>query len=359
MKKILIITSGLTAGGVDSLILNVLAEMDRKRFCIDFLIFEDSKDDWEYKFKAYGCKVYKIQRARKAGTISIIKQYKRIIKEGKYNIVHSHIGFGSVLPLIAVSQIKGCKIATHAHFDDYPVSKMTKALGHILFNVLPCKRLACSIGAGQALYGTKSCFDFVKNGIDTSRFSYNEAIRNEVRDELGIKEDQFVIGTVGRMEYQKNHDFLVDIFEIIHRSLPNSELVLIGDGSLKDEIHKKLEDKKLTECTRFLGIRNDVDKLLQALDVFIMPTRFEGLSLALLEVEASGLPCLTSDVVPAEAKVVENFHFLSLKEGPDIWAKQAMQYYKQIRSDGSTSVREAGFDKKDVALSWFRIYENL
>lgn len=359
MYNVLIITSGVTAGGVDTLILNTLSVMDRNKFHIDIMIFDDSKDDWAFKFKKYGCNIIKVDRARKQGVYKAIKKYRTIIKQGKYDIVHSHIGFGSVLPVIACVGLKNSRIITHAHFDNFEAGKLTQMLGHILFNIFPCKKLACSYGAGLALYGKYSKFLFVKNGIDSEKFAYNENTRNQIREELGITSDTFVVGTVGRMQYQKNHEFLINIFNDIKSKNPNSKLFLVGDGELHEKIQKQVDEFGLHNDVIFLGIRNDVDRILQGLDVFIMPTRFEGLSLALLEVECAGLPCLTTDVVPKEAKVTSNFHFLSLNDTPQQWADIALKYKNSERSNGLKKIEKCGFDKVSAAKAWFEIYENL
>ena len=354
--KILIITSGLTAGGVDTLILNTLSEMNHDKFQIDLLIFNGAKDDWSYKFEKYGCKIIKLPRAREQGFLKSVFTYKKVIERGEYNLIHSHIGFGSVLPVIACALTKDCYAITHAHYDDFQVSKSVELVGHILFNIFPCKKLACSYGAGNALYGKGSKFEFIKNGIDSEKFSYDPQIRDVVRKELGLADDCFVVGTVGRMEYQKNHEFLLKIFREIKAVDKKSKLVLVGDGELRTAIQSQVNELKLQEDVVFLGIRNDVYRILQALDVFIMPTRFEGLSLALLEVECSGLPCLTSDVVPREAKVTDNFHFISLSDDPKDWAERALAYRNVERKNGVDMIKNAGFDKKQAAQSWFRVY---
>lgn len=358
-KNILIITSGLTAGGVDSLILNVLSEKPNDEYHIDLMIFDDSKNDWQEKFENYGCKVIVNQRARKLGTIKAIKNYKKIFREGGYNIIHSHIGFGSVLPVLACVGLKNVMIAVHAHFDDYPDSPIIQKLGHIVFKVFPCKKLACSNGAGKALYGEKASFTFVKNGIDSERFSYDEKIREEVRREFNLSSSCFLVGMVGRMDYQKNHDFLLDIFKEIHNLEPNSKLMLVGDGKLHSEIVDKANKLGILNNIIFTGIRGDVYRLLQGMDVFIMPTRFEGLSLALLEVECSGLPCLTTDVVPREVKVDDDFEFLSLSDSAKRWAEDALHYRTYKRKSGSQDIIRSGYDKHECAATWYKIYDSL
>lgn len=358
MNNILIITAGLTAGGVDNLLLNLLEEIDKEQYHIDFLIFDYSRDDWAYKFKKYGSKIYKIDRAHKQGVRKSIGAYRDIIRQGNYKIVHSQIGFGGILPLIACQQIRGCHFIAHSHFDNYPVHRGIKIVGRFLFHILPCKRLACSMGAGKELYGKHSRFVFLKNGIDVEKYCFSESVQLEERKKLGYKQSDFVIGTVGRIEYQKNYEFMIEMFSYIKKRIPNAKLLLVGDGSLRCEMEKLVAEKKLIDV-RFTGSRNDVDKLLQIMDVFVMPTRYEGLSMSLLEVQASGLPCLTSTCVPKEVKVVKDFHFLDLSKGTDFWAQEAMKYLHYIRKDAKKEIIDAGFDRHSALNRWIDVYEQL
>lgn len=358
MKRILIITSGLTAGGVESLMLNTFGESNPDDFHFSILTYYESPDDWAYKFEEIGCTVLRIHSPGKLGTWKSITEYKRIIQEGNYDIIHCQTGFGCLLPLLANTIAKGKRIfICHSHFDNYPIPTFYKVIERFLFNVIPCKKMACSYGAGYEVYGKSAKFTFLKNGIDSKKFSFNRDVRNEVRKELGVKDTDFVVGTVGRMTYQKNHEFLVNVFAEIHDKTP-SKLVLVGDGELRDDIKSQVDRLGLTNDVLFLGKRNDVYRLLQGLDVFIMPTRFEGLSLALLEVECAGLPCLTSDQVPKEAKVTDNFEMLPLEKGNKYWAERALYYKDRERKDGSTAIETAGFDKVSAAKAWLDIYIN-
>lgn len=359
--KVLIYTNGLTAGGVESLLLNTIGEADKNRYQFDIMSFSEAQSDWAYKFEEAGCTIFYMHSPGKIGIIKSILSCRDFFKKGRYDIIHCQNGFECIIPLIANWSIWGrnASFICHSHFDNYPFSHLTKSIIRFLFKVFPCKKLACSYGAGYELYGKKSNFMWLKNGIDTSRFAFDEEVRQDVRKELGISADEFVIGTVGRMTYQKNHEFLVRTFDLVIKKHSKSRLVLIGDGELKDDIKKQIEDNKLEDRVLFLGKRNDVNRLLQSLDVFMMPTRFEGLSLALLEVQCSGLPCLTSDRVPSEAKLLDNFEMLPLEKGEAFWAERALSYYGKKRHNGAPSVENAGFDKVTAAKAWLNVYDSL
>lgn len=359
--NILIYTNALTAGGVESLLLNTISEADNNNYHFDLMSFSDAPNDWAYKFEEIGCSVYHMSSPGKLGFIKSILECRKFFKQGNYDVIHCQNGFGGIIPLIANFSLVGHKASfiCHSHYDNYPFSNMTKKIIRLFFNIIPCKKLACSYGAGYELYGKRSNFIWLKNGIDTSRFSFNEHVRMEVKKELGLSTSEFVIGTVGRMEFQKNHEFLIRLFSIVSQHQHNSRLILIGDGELRGDIKSQVDELKLEDKVMFLGKRNDVYRLLQALDVFIMPTRFEGLSLALLEVQCSGLPCLTSDRVPPEAKILENFEMLPLERGEAFWSDRVLSYIGKKRQDGAPYVRKAGFDKVEAAKAWLGVYDAL
>lgn len=357
MKKILIITSGLTAGGVESLLLNTIGESDPEEFKFTILSYYEAPYDWKYKFEEIGCEVILIHSPGTLGMVKSFKTFRSIIKKGEYDIIHCQNGF-EPFPLLANLTVEGKRrYICHSHFDNYPLPKWYKRIVRFIFHVVPCTKAACSYGAGYEVFGHNSKFIFLKNGIDSKKFAYNKVVRDEIRNELGLNSNDFVVGTVGRMVYQKNHEFLINTFKIVHDSIL-SKLVLVGDGELRDNIKKQVDELGLSDSVYFLGKRNDVYRLLQGMDVFIMPTRFEGLSLALLEVQASGLPCLTSDQVPKEAKVADNFEMLSLESGPSFWAERALYYSKEERIDGSGFIEAAGFDKVSAAKAWLNIYRD-
>lgn len=341
------------------MVLSTLDELDFDKFEVDILIYNEAKSDWAYKFENYGCKIIKIPRARKGLIRFIYNQYK-IIKEGNYDIVHAHTSQTAFLSAISAT-FAGIKVKIcHSHFDGYPQYKYVMPIIRFMYNILPCTLVACSDGAGKALYGNKNKgFTFIKNGIDTSGYAYNETKRREIRKALNI-EDKFVIGNVARLSAQKNHSFLLEMFKKVAEIQYNSVLLLVGDGELKEDIKAKIKELNLEEKVVMLGSRNDVQDLLQAMDVFVLPTLFEGLSLALLEVQCSGLYCITSDVVPKEVKVTDNFEFIQLNEGSTIWAKKVLEKYPvKDRKDMSEIVRMSGFGKREATKALEKFYLDL
>jgi glycosyltransferase involved in cell wall biosynthesis len=196
----------------------------------------------------------------------------------------------------------------------------------------------------------------IANGVDTQKFTFDEKVRNNYRSLMKL-EDKFVIGHIGRFAYVKNHDFLIDIFSEIIKLNPESVLLLIGQGDLEREIRDKVERLGLAYCVRFLGVRNDVHKLLQAMDVFLLPSLYEGLPVVGVEAQASGLSMVVSDAVTEEAKVLNSFAFMSLKQSAEEWAQTILKYRNGYeRRNTLDEIIGAGFDATRVADELEKFY---
>ena len=193
--------------------------------------------------------------------------------------------------------------------------------------------MACSEAAALELYGTTKNVYILHNAIDVNKFKYNEKTEKTKRKELKIKDKDIVIGHIGRFEKQKNHEFLIDIFNEIHKQNKNTILLLVGEGSLKEEIEQKVKNLNLEKSVKFLGQRSDVNELYQAMDAFVLPSLYEGLPLVGVEAQAAGLPCFFSTEVTKETKVLETTKLIELTEGPQKWASiilKELKSYKRV-----------------------------
>lgn len=175
-------------------------------------------------------------------------------------------------------------------------------------------------------------FHVIYNAVDRKKFVWRPEIREEVRQELKLRPEQFVVGHAGNFCYQKNHEFLIRIFKEIHRKDPNSVLLLAGHGVRMEQIRKLVKKEGLEDCVRFLGWRTDADRLFQAMDVFLLPSNFEGLPTVGIEAQCTNLPCVISTAVTDETKITEKVTFVSLKESPEVWADAVLAYRKNNRN---------------------------
>ena len=214
---------------------------------------------------------------------------------------------------------------------------------------MKCEKLACSSAASKFLYG-EECKGNTKflmvlhNAVDCEKYKFRLEKRESIRLELQI-EDKVVIGHVGRFERQKNHRFLIDSFEHFYNFRKDAVLLLIGSGSLLNEMKQYVHDKNLDESVLFLGSRMNVWDYYQAMDQFWLPSLYEGLPMSAVEAQASGLPCLIADTVTKETGILEKTMFLKLEEGAEQWARKANEFLMENNRERATkAVRNAGFD---------------
>jgi glycosyltransferase involved in cell wall biosynthesis len=225
--------------------------------------------------------------------------------------------------------------------------KLLSAVLKLLFVNLFKKRFACSAAAGNWLFGEKN-FEILNNGIFVSQFRYSESRRLRIRNELKIV-DRFVIGHVGRFEYAKNHRFMIDLFSIIKKKCDNAFLLLVGEGSLKESIIQKVNDMHLEKDVLFLEFTDKVSDLLQAFDVFLFPSIYEGLGIAAIEAQAASLRVVASDSIPKETGITELIEYYSLDNNLDEWVEAILSHrHGYERNDTSELIKKAGYDIEDT-----------
>lgn len=327
-------------GGVESLILNYYQNMDRTKIQFDFICDEDSTDIPYDKIKKLGGSVILIPPYQHP--FKYHRKLKQILKKGNYKIVHSHISTMSVFSLFA-AKCAGVPVrVAHSHSTTNKKEKKKNLLKQILrpfSKVFATDYMCCSELAGRWLFGDKEYNNgnvyLLNNAIDLDKFKYDENIRNSKRKELNISDDMFVIGHVGRFVEQKNHRFLIDIFNEIHKKNSNSILILAGQGPLMEKMKAKVEKLDIKDCVRFLGQRNDINELYQAFDVFCLPSLYEGLPIVGVEAQAAGLLCILSDEMTKETKVLNTTKFLSLKQEPIEWANCIIKIMKKFKRNNT------------------------
>ena len=214
--------------------------------------------------------------------------------------------------------------------------------------------MCCSELAGRWLFGNKEYDNgnvyLLNNAIDLDKFKYNESLRKEKRKELGISDDTLVIGHVGRFVEQKNHRFLIDVFNEVHKQEENSILLLAGQGPLMEEMKEKVKILGIEESVKFLGQRNDINELYQAFDVFCLPSLYEGLPVVGVEAQATGLLCVFSDDMTKETKVLDATEFLSLNQSVEVWEKHILKSFEEYtRKINQTEIKNNGFDIRNEA----------
>lgn len=217
---------------------------------------------------------------------------------------------------------------------------------------------ACSEEAGKYLFKDKP-FQVLKNAIDSQNFIADADTRNEIRKELGLK-DKFVVGHVGRLHPQKNHDFLIDVFAEIKKKKPDAELILVATGPLEEKVKSKVVEKGLSDCVHFLGNRKDMNRIYQAMDVFVFPSLFEGLGIVAIEAQAAGVPIVCSEGLPPETDITPIYQKLLLSDGAEKWANVALEMAQNLKAHTNMQqyVIDAGFDMDATAKYMESYYLN-
>lgn len=322
-------------GGVESVVMNYYRNIDRNKIQFDFICDNDSTNIPYAEIESLGGKVILIPPYQKV--IKYHKELKRVLKEGNYKIVHSHINTLSVFSLFA-AKCAGVPVRiAHSHSTTNKKEKSKNLMKQLLrpfSKVFATDYMCCSELAGRWLFGDKE-YDkgnvyLLNNAIDLDKFKYDETVRKEKRKELNIDDDTLVIGHVGRFVEQKNHRFLIDIFNEVHKQNENSILLLVGQGPLMEEIKEKVKSLGIEDCVKFLGQRNDINELYQVMDLFLFPSLYEGLGMVAVEAQVSGLPCVVSTEIPEIAKVTEKITFINLENKIEIWTEIIFKYLKNI-----------------------------
>lgn len=345
-------------GGVEAVLMNYYTHIDREKIQFDFICDSDSTDIPYEKIESLGGRVILIPPYQKIFRYQ--KELKKVLKEGNYKIVHSHINALSVFPLFAAKRAGVPIRIAHSH----STSNKKEWKKTIIKSILkPFSRLfatdymACTKHAGEWLFGSKASVYILNNAIDLNKFIYNETIRENKREELIIPNDAKVIGHVGRFVEQKNHDFLIDVFKEIHEEDKNTILLLIGQGPLMKKTQEKVKELGLENNVRFLGQRSDINELYQVLDLFLFPSIYEGLGMVLVEAQCSGLKCIASTEVPTIAKVIPDLiEFVNLKLGAKEWAKVTIEC---LNEDSNRIINKIDFEEKgyDIDLESKKLVE--
>lgn len=349
-------------GGLENLIMNIYRNIDREKIQFDFLVTREEDGIFDEEIKSLGGKIYNIPHMSKVG----YKKYTSILynffkEHPEYKIVHCH---RDALCSIYLNQARKANIPIRiAHSHTMRLSETRDIKGIITalikkycmpFTVKNATHyFACSKDAGEWLFGKKVVnekLQIINNGIDTKKYIYDENISKKIRSELNISKETLLIGHVGRFDIAKNHDFLIDIINKLKLEMEDFKLCLVGEGRLKVDIEEKIKRLNLQDNVIFLGIRNDINELMMAFDIFTFPSLFEGLGIVLIEAQASGLKSLTSDQVPKEADMkVGLLDFLSIDD-IDYWideikiVSENKQKLREDRCSNQESIIKNGYD---------------
>lgn len=364
--RVLHVLGTLDSGGAESRTMDIYRKIDREKVQFDFLIHTEKKCFFEDEIYALGGRIYRMPQRTLKNSFKYYKKLKRFFNQHKeYKIVHGH-SLSSGFLYLSIAKKCGasvciahsrCGLTNHSDF----VSKIKRNFKK-LSRFYATEKFAVSKIAGIAAFGCKSIerneVKIIPNGIDAKKYTYNADVREKMRKELNI-DNNVVIGHIGRFQQQKNHDFIIEVFSEIHKKEPNSKLILVGDGELKSKIEEKVNTLQLSDSVIFTGVRSDVPDLLQAMDVLLFPSFFEGLPGVVLEAQAAGLPSVISDKITDEVKITDLVEYLPLNKNAEYWAEKLLEFSRKFeRRNTYNEIVEAGYDIESVAKWYEDFYLN-
>lgn len=343
-------------GGAETMVMNYYRNIDRTKVQFDFMVHRIERGAYDDEIEALGGKIYRMPPINPWDSC----KYRKIIrgfysKHTEYKILHSHMSELGYYDFVEAHKFNVPVRICHAHNRPHGIDIKSPVRWYYKTMMMPhiTHMFICGEEAGEWLYGKKNADKFImmNNAIDSEKYQFNSKIRTEVRKSLQVNDNQLIIGHIGRFDPQKNHKFIIDIFNELRKERPDSILLLVGND-LSDcgkEVHKKVEKLGLEDNVMFLGVRSDIPNLLQAMDVFLFPSLFEGLSVASIEAQAAGLPTIISDCVPIECKKTELVKIVPLSEKVSTWSKTIIECSKMERQNQIEELKRAKFDIKENA----------
>lgn len=348
-------------GGIETYLHKIWTHVDKSNFHFDFIDTNIEDPCYYDEFTKMGSNFYKVIPRGKS-ILQNKKDLDNLFKRGSFDILHCHLNTLSYIEPINAALRHDCKVVLHSRSAGASKSIITNSMHYINSFRLPrdkVKMIAVSELAGEWLFGKNTEFEILNNGIEINKFKFNKEKRLKLRKEMNLN-DKFVIGNVGAFLYAKNHKFLIKIFHKLVQKKPESVLLLVGTGTLKEEIQRIVIEMGLHEKVIFLGRRSDVPDLLSAMDCFLFPSVYEGFPNAVLEAQTSGLPCLISDAITNEVVLTENCIRLSLKLTVEEWANQILNLNKSNpRKQGSIAVEQAGYSVEEEIKKVEELYSSL
>lgn len=367
--KVLFFVDRMRVGGIQTLLVNIFRHLDYGMINCELLLLDDGE---HYKLEDIvanmGVKVYKLNNVWLRKPHDYIKYRKAVDTffslHHDYQVIHMNSGPKNAYILKKAKEYKIPVRIAHSHNSNYQTkSIMQRLIGNIMKISLRKNAnvyLACSDYAAKWMFGTDSRHAIIlPNGIDLDDFEYNVRVRREIRAELGIEENAIVIGNVGRFTPQKNHERIVRIFSEFLKYKPDSYLVLAGIGELLEATKSLVLYYGIQDRVKFLGFRNDVKSLIQGMDLFLMPSLYEGFPVTAVEAQASGLPCIFSDTITRNVKIMDNVKYVSLNESDSTWISEMIESLSIFdRTESVYVLKEKGYDINDMINKLMLIYQS-
>lgn len=350
-------------GGVESVIMNYYRNIDRSKIQFDFFVDEDSTNILKDEILSLGGKIYILPSYKKI--FKYVKELISILKINNYKIVHANLNTLNLFPLFCAYIAKVPIRISHSHTTSNKKERKRNLIKNILrlfSRLFVTDYFCCTKQSGEYQFGKKLInlgkVTIINNAIDIDKFIYNSKIRQEVRKELNVR-DEILIGHVGRFITQKNHKFLIEVFNqlVCNNNEIKFKLLLVGEGKLEKNIKEMVKRMKIEDKVIFLGPRNDVGRLMQGMDLFLFPSLYEGLGMVLIEAQTASLLSIASIEVPPCVNITGNVYFLPISD-PSEWCNKILELLalNNVRKSCKKKIIDSGYDIKKESKLLLDIY---
>lgn len=362
-KNILIIGNSSIYGGVGHMIKEYCERLYSNEMNFDILYYDSCEDETEKYLRKINAAYFHVPKYSKA-PLQFLRYMKKLCKVKKYSLIHCHASTAMLLMYaLPIKIMNKTPIIYQSHGSSADESAIMHCIFRPFIKVFCTKYLSVSWGAGIWMFGKNGIKSdkhiFLKNGIDSSAFLFNEKARKDIRTQLELR-GRFVIGSIGRFEKQKNHKFIIKIFEKIHEMDSRASLLLIGQGSLKKQIQTLVKEKKLEDVVIFCDYKENITDYYSAMDLLLFPSKHEGMGLVAVEAQLATLPVVASNNVPAEVKISNFFFQLSLADNFDLWINKIMELKQAGRCAFSKEMFEkSGYEINKSTDKLKKIYESI
>lgn len=364
--KVLHFVDIMNRAGQETLIMNIFRTIDRNNIQFGFLCTNPNKGDYDDEVVKLNGKIFHVTVNRIKGKlrhfdnfIILCKTLKGYTKDYDVFHIHTHHAFDALISAGAAYIAGFKKIVVHSHSSFAEAHILLHKFSKMPLNLLPITKLCCSSSAGEWMF-TNHDYTVINNAIDLQKFKFNNQLRRDIRHEYNL-ENNYVIGNVARFAKSKNHSFLIEVFNQYLKYDKTAKLILVGTGAEEKSIKYKCDKLGISDCVLFLGNRNDVHKLLQAMDLFVFPSLYEGLGIVVIEAQSSDLPCLVSDNMPMEVNITKQLFRCPLSASADEWAKLMLNIkakgFDKIRVDNTVLLQSENYSIQTIAKELAEIYQ--
>ena len=343
MERVLVYGMTNNRGGIESYLMNYFTAMVKRGNIIFDFVTDYSEIAYKERIESLNGKIYFIP-SRRGNLLKHMQQLRAIVRKNEYKYIYFNILSASeVFTVASVWGMPGKKIVVHSHNNSVKTIKRHKMLRPLL-NVIADIKLSCSVSAAEFMFGKSKLkqVQIIHNAIFIDKYIYSDSIRRKTREEMNLCKE-FVVGHIGRLFYQKNTLFLLDIFSELVKKNQNSVLLIAGDGEDRELVEENIRKKKLEDKVKLLGMRDDIPRLLQAFDVFVLPSRFEGLPVVAIEAQAAGLHCFCSNKITKDVDITGNVKFIDLERTAEDWSDAILSHRKYQRKLLSEELNKAGY----------------